>query len=247
MKKTILCWLVLVPGAAQVCELESVDDVLDRYLEARGGAAALESQTALRIRSTNHEGKWNPEFDYRTMKPGYMWIRAVYDDGDSVEEGFDGTRGWEKWHGKPAEYVGGGAAKGLNQGAMSPVHLYGLNHMEDLGATVRFDGCTVIDDREYYTINIVSRFGTDIDYFVSVEDFRLERARSVRALHPSIDPTQITIEERWDDFRYVDGVLHPFHYSNWNVDTNERLNWLEVHSIERDADATPQTFAKPEN
>lgn len=249
MKYRLWIACCLLPGfsAAQECALTELDDILAHYVEARGGLEALDSQTALRLRSTNHEGEWNPEFDYRTMKPGYMWIRATYDDGVSVEEGFDGERGWEKWDEKAAEYVDGDAGKALNQGAMSPVHLYGLNHMAALGATVRFDGCTTIDNHRYYAINVVSRFGSDIDYYVATDSFRLERARAVRPLHPTQDPTPITIEERWSDFRFVAGVLHPFGYSNWNVETNERLNWLEVHSIERDRDANVKTFAIPDD
>ena len=117
--------------------------------------------------------------------------------------------------------------------------------MEDLGAEVSLKGCDVVDGREYYVIKVISRFGTDIDYYVSTETYRLERARAVRPLHPTVDPTRITIEERWTDFRVVEGVLHPFGYSMWNVDTDEQLTWLEVHSIERDRQATPSTFALP--
>ena len=174
-----------------------------------------------------------------------MWIRATYDDGVSVEEGFDGERGWENWDGKPAEFVDGDAGKALNQGAQSPVHLYGLQHMESLGATVTLDGCDTIDNTHYYVINVHSQFGTDIDYFVSSDTFHLERGRSIRPLHPTQDPTPITIEERWGDFRMVSGVLHPFAYSQWNVDAGERLAWLEIHSIRFDDEATIDTFAKP--
>ena len=249
MRRILFNLILLVPAAGhagQACDSVTLEQVLDRYVEARGGAEALESQAALRLRSTNHEGQWNPEFDYRTMKPGYMWIRATYDDGVVVEEGFDGERGWEKWEGKPAEFVSGDAGKALNQGAMSPVHLYGLHHMEGLGADVSLTGCESIDDEAYHVIKVVSRFNTDIDYYVSSVDYRLKRARSVRPLHPTQDPTPITIEERWGDFRVVEGVLHPFAYSNWNVTSGERLNWLEVHSIQRDNGATVATFAKPD-
>jgi len=244
-----LFWLACLigsgPAYAVDCGSAELEGILSRYVEARGGVAALESQTALRLRSTNHEGKWNPEFDYRTMKPGYMWIRATYDDGEVVEEGFDGERGWEKWGDQPGKYVSGDAGRALNQGAMSPVHLYGLHQMKGLGAVITLRGCESVDEREFYVINVVSRFGTDIDYYVSRDSYRLERGRSVRPLHPTVDPTPIIIEERWSDFRLVEGVLHPFGYSMWNVDTGERLSWLEVHSIERDREANSSTFALP--
>jgi len=89
MRCFLTCLLVTLSSAsaaADNCNL-SIDELLERYVESRGGHKALEEQTALRLFSTNHEGKWNPTFDYRTMKPGYMWITAVYDDGYvAVEE-----------------------------------------------------------------------------------------------------------------------------------------------------------------
>lgn len=239
--------LALTLGSAHAADCETdLDAVLHGYVAARGGQAPIEEQVALRLVSTNHEGEWNPRFDYRVMKPGYMWIEAVYDDGVTVVEGFDGERGWEKWGDKPAAYVSGAAGRALNQGAQSPVHLYGLHHMEELGAEVTLGGCETIDGVEYVVVNVVSAFGTDIDYYLGRSDLILERSRSVRALHPTTDPTENTIEERWSDFRDVGGVLHPFHYEQWNVDTGERLSWLEVHSIERLDDATPEAFAKPD-
>ncbi len=240
-----ILWLLSSSAWAGPCEID-LDTLLHRYVDARGGKEALESQRALRLISTNHEGKWNPKFDYRVMKPGYMWIEAEYDDGEIIIEGFDGERGWEKWPTKPAEYVAGAAASALNQGAQSPVHLYGLHHMEALGADVSFRGCETIDDRAFYVINVRSKFGTDLDYYLNQDTYLLERSRTTRPLHPTVDPTPITIEEHWTDFRTVEGVLHPFAYSLVNVKTAERLSWLEVHSITRDAEARPESFRKPE-
>ena len=143
-------------------------------------------------------------------------------------------------------YVSGAAGSALNQGAQSPVHLYGLHHMEALGADVSFRGCETIDDRAFYVINVRSKFGTDLDYYLNQDTYLLERSRTTRPLHPTVDPTPITIEEHWTDFRTVEGVLHPFAYSLVNVKTAERLSWLEVHSITRDAEARPESFQKPE-
>ncbi len=237
--------MVSLPASAGGECVQSVDELLDHYLSARGGAEALERQTALRIVSTHYEGEYQPNFDYRVMKPGYMWIRATYRDGFVYTEGFDGERGWEQPGDVEAEYVGGDAGRALNQGAMSPVHLYGLNHMEGLGATLTPEGCETVDGTRYHVLNVLSQFGTDIDYYINAETYRLERARSVRPLHPTQDPTPITIEERWSDFRVVEGVLHPFGYSQWNVDSGERLARLEIHEIMQLPNADAADFAKP--
>lgn len=248
MRKLLLVVFLSAAGAAcadDQCD-KPIEWILDRYVEARGGNDRLEAQNALRIDSTNHEGKWNPKFDYRVMKPGYMWIEARYDDGEVVYEGFDGERGWEKWGEKAASYVSGAASRALNQGAQSPVHLYGLHHMEGLGAAVEAQGCSEIAGQNFYVINVLSKFGTDIDYYLNQETFVLERSRTVRPLHPTVDPTPITIEERWSDFRWVEGVLHPFAFSLVNVESDELLSWLEVHTIEHESQLTSEFFRMPE-
>ena len=51
--------------------------------------------------------------------------------------------------------------------ARSPIHLYGLHQMEDLGASVKAGGCATIDDATCYVVNVVSSFGTDIDYYLN--------------------------------------------------------------------------------
>ena len=190
MIRVVILLITLLTGqfVSASCELP-LDKLLANYVEARGGHGAIEAQRALRIVSIHHEGKWNPAFDYRIMKPGYMWIAAIYDDGVIIREGFDGERGWEKWGDKPAEYVGGDANKGVNQGAVSPVHLYGLHHMKGLGAEVELRGCERIDGVEYYVLNVISAFGTDIDYYINADSFLLERSRTTRPLHPTQDPT----------------------------------------------------------
>lgn len=247
MHKYLLLLLIATPlSHAGTCS-QGLDDVIARYVVARGGSEALEKQRALRIVSTHYEGKYQPVLDYRVLKPGYMWVRATYRDGFIYTEGFDGERAWEQpGADQPAEYVGGDAARALNQGAMSPVHLYGLQHMAGLGAKMALRGCESIDGRDYFVVNVLSRFGTDIDYYIDADSYRLARSRTVRPLHPTQDPTPITIEERWSDFRLVNGVLHPFVLEQWNVTSGERLTRLEIDSIEQLPDATAADFARPE-
>lgn len=240
----LLCSPLTVSAKSADCSLP-LADILENAADVRGGEA-LSKLHALRVRSKHHEGKWNPDFDYRIMKPGFMLMTATYSDGVVIQEGFDGVRAWEHLERNPEPvYVEGDAFKGLAQGAHSPVFLYGLNDMEELGAEVSKTGCDTVDETLYYLIRVKASFGTDIEYYVNAESFLLERARATRALHPTLDPTQITIEERWSDFRRVNGVLYPFILSQWDTATGKRLSWLEVRSVEVDVEATPELFAKP--
>ncbi len=235
---------VKADATAPNCTL-ALDELLNQTSAARG-KAALAQLTALRIRSKNYEGKWNPDFDYRIMKPGFMLITATYSDGVVTVEGFDGKRAWENLERNPVPvFVVGDAHKGLAQAAHSPIFLYGLHDMRDMGATVTKLGCDIIDGVSYYQVRVVTTFGTDIVYYVNSGSFLVERARTTRALHPTLDAAQINIEERWSDFHRVGGVLFPFSHSQWDLKKGERLSYLEVKSIEPDLEATPAFFAKP--
>ena len=241
-------WLVIGNAKAgnqtSDCAL-SVGAIIAASADARG-KEALAKVTALRVKSKHYEGKWNPDFDYRVMKPGFMLMTATYSDGVVITEGFDGTRAWEDLERNPEPvYVEGDAYRGLAQGAHSPIFLYGLHDMEGMGATVSKAGCEVVDSTNYFLVRVVASFGSDIVYYVNSGSFLVERARANRALHPTLDETQINIEERWSDFRRVDGILYPFGYSQWDVEKGERLSYLEVKSVELDFSATPDLFAKP--
>lgn len=240
--------LLAISSAAEAqdanCSL-ALEAILENAAQARG-KEQLSKLTSLRIKSKHHEGKWNPDFDYRVMKPGYMLMTATYSDGVVIREGFDGARAWEDLERNPEPvYVEGDAYKGLAQGAHSPIHLYGLHDMAAMGADVSKTGCAAVEGQTYYLVRVRATFGTDIEYYVHATSFRVERARATRALHPTLDATQINIEERWSDFRWVNGVLFPFAYSQWDVEKNMRLSWLEIQSIEPDLEATPAMFEKP--
>lgn len=241
-----LLLMVLAPLAAPASDCgASLDEVLAQHLEARGGREAVERQTALRIRAGYREGAMSATFDFRVMKPRFMRIDVLFADGETYEEGFDGERAWEKPHSQAPRYVGGDAAAALRQSAESPLNVYGLNDMATLGADVSLSGCETLDGTPYYVVNVKTRFGSDIDYYLTSTDFRLERARSRRALHPTQDATQVTIEERWSDFRRVGGVLRPFAQTQRDVASGELLSSLSVEEIVVDSAATPADFALP--
>ncbi len=249
--KLLLFQSILVFSTTQITQADdrgcalALDTILERAADARGKEALAELK-ALRVKSKHFEGKWNPDFDYRVMKPGYMVMTATYSDGVVITEGFDGKRAWEDLERNPEPvYVQGDAFKGLAQGAHSPIFLYGLHNMEALGAEVTKTGCATVGETPYYLVRVKASFGTDIEYYVNADTFRVERARATRALHPTLDATQINIEERWEDFRRVDGVLYPFAYSQWDLDKGQRLSYLEVRSVEVDTEATPELFEKP--
>lgn len=78
-----------------------------------------------------------------------------------------------------------------------------------IGAKIEPQGCSKIGDQIFLVINVTSKFGTDVNYYLNQETFVLERIRTVRPPHPTVDPTPIAIEERWSDFRWVEGYCIP--------------------------------------
>ena len=73
--------------------------------------------------------------------------------------------------------------------------------------------------------------------------YEIDKPHPAPRLAKCHDVVEILVGNR--RLREVEGVLHPFGYSQWNVNSGERLSWLEVHSISRDGEATVAAFAKP--
>jgi hypothetical protein len=74
--------------------------------------------------------------------------------------------------------------------------------------------------------------GFERDYFIDQSTHRLTRQRDRRAFHPDVDPTPVTVETRFEDPEWVDGVLVFMRQEQANLDTGEWLGTTRVQSIE---------------
>jgi hypothetical protein len=73
---------------------QSLDDIMARYIEARGGLEAIRSVTTIRMKGTMTSGPGNPVPVVIEMKRPAMMRMDMIVDGAMGTQAFDGTEGW---------------------------------------------------------------------------------------------------------------------------------------------------------
>jgi hypothetical protein len=81
--------------AAPLATAQTVDDIVRRYVEARGGAAKLRSVESLRFTGTMELGDVKAPFVLELKRPNRMRTEFVV-QGQTGVRAFDGERAWER-------------------------------------------------------------------------------------------------------------------------------------------------------
>jgi hypothetical protein len=181
--------------------LPTVDQILDKYTQALGGAAAIETLKS-RVMKGTVTGTNGSSFSYELYQSGTEKVLAVITAEKGVtERGFNGTVGWEK---------GGGGVRDLG-----PEEVYYLRRYPDLLKDIKLKeqfsrlnvaGKPKIDGRDVYVLRGLTTGGQREQLFFDAETgLLIRRTRSTPTPVGNI-PEQV----EFDDYRDVDGVKMPF-------------------------------------
>jgi hypothetical protein len=154
-------------------------------------------------------------------------------DGKPVYvEAFDGKRAWQ-WKGKgtTTEEESPYAAAALRRGVEFPGKLFGLHEMAGRGHKLELPGREKIDGVDYYALKATMNDGFVTTFYIDPKTWLIMRRRDVRPLHPDVDPTPTTIEQRSSDFRKVNGVLFAFGNEEVDLQTGRVLETTTVKAI----------------
>ncbi|HEY7161798.1 MAG TPA: hypothetical protein VH815_11090, partial [Acidobacteriota bacterium] len=127
---------------------------------------------------------------------------------------------------------------------LMPDKMFGLHEAESVGSKVSFDGREKLDGVDYYVIKLILKDGFSIYYYINPDNWRIERSRDFKALHPDIDPTKKFFETRYSDFRMQDGVLRSFHSEKFDLKTGEKVQTSLIQSIQTNPKLDPKMFEK---
>ena len=104
------------------------------------------------------------------------------------------------------------------------------------GRTVEVLAAVADDEQQQWHLRLVLPDGFSRDYFIDQETGRIVRERDFRAFHPAIDATRETVETRFADQIWVDGVLRSSRSENRNAETGKWLGTTLVRSVEHNID-----------
>jgi hypothetical protein len=223
----------------------SVNDVIRNHVKAMGGAEAIEKVKSLQYKLQNIEPTFSVDGVYSADRDLHMRI-DIYSKGKWVyAEGFDGKNGWEsdKEHG-PAKAATAEAGPALWHGILMPDKMFGLHEAESVGSKVSLDGREKLDGVDYYRVKLTLKDGFSIYYYINPDNWRIERSRDFKALHPDVDATKKMFETRYSDFRMQDGVLRSFRSEKYDLNTGQIVQTTIIQSIETNPKLDPKMFEK---
>ena len=211
---------------------ETVDGIINRNTEARGGRQAIEAVRSVTVDLHIVDPGFAVDGIYHAARPGKMRIDVNADGKHVYTEAFDGRHGWQ-WKGKGTETVEESpkATATLRHGVELPGNLYGLHELRQRGHQVALIGREEIDGVNYFILRLTLDDGYVTTLYVDPNSWLVTRRRDVRPLHVDIDPTPTAIEQRMSDFRKVAGVTFSFANTETDLKTGTILETTTVRDI----------------
>lgn len=236
--------ILLLVAAANVAHAQdlSVEQIVARHLEARGGADRLLALTNVvyshgKYREPGYEGSGNA---FMAMaRPYYKIVGNPADTAASFFEGYDGSA-WE-WYRLPGILVrtvgAANAAIRHNIDVDGPFSDYLRK-----GTTIERVADAMIDGHPAYGLNITLRDGFKTLYFLDKTSFLIIATRQSSPIHAFGDP--VTTESRNGDYRRVGGILFSFTSRDVDIATNREQSSMTWGNIEVDRNL-PRGFFSP--
>jgi len=225
--------IAAAPGASPA------DEVLDKYIQALGGAERLATVTSFVARGT-YQGYDDTEkhpFEVFAKAPGQRTTIVGGSDGDSTST-FDGRSAW---------IAGPSTARPVPVLALDGGDLAGARLDAELSFPARIKQVlsrwrpgrsTTIDDREVQVVQGTSAAGALATFFFDGQSGLLVRMVRYTDSRVGRIPTQID----YSDYREVSGVKMPFH---WTVTWLDGRSIIELSDVQLNVSIDAAKFGKP--
>ena len=209
----ILCVLGGVASAAQTAPPAAsgpsltVDEVIAKNLQAKGGVDLLKSTETVRMTGevTSPRGPFKMTISAKRPDRRRTDAERKTETGEiqKLTEAFDGTNGWLKMGPLPAQLVPPGP--GLENAKRQAQFDTGLLNYKDTAQKAELVSKERVDGA--YHLRLTATDGTATNYFIDAAT-GLERRTVTSMRGPSGAP--LVLETRFSDYRKVDGRMVPF-------------------------------------
>jgi hypothetical protein len=226
--------------AAQAPAGPTADQILDKYIQALGGAERLAKLTSFVAMGTY--GGWDTDFQKVPLEifakaPGQRTIIAHTRLGDSTTA-YDGRAGWIAGGDKPVPVLAVPAGEDLDGIKLDAGLSFPGQIKQALGQwRVGFPE-TAIDDHDVEVVQGTTAGGSRVKLFFDKKSGLLVRLVRYTDTVVGIVPTQID----YSDYREVAGVQMPFH---WTVTWTSGQSTTELSGVEGNVPIEAAKFGKP--
>ncbi|MEJ2318097.1 MAG: hypothetical protein P8Y10_13955 [Gemmatimonadales bacterium] len=236
---------VLVAVACGQPGAPTLEEIVARHAEARGGTAEIERIESLEVGLRISEPTFDVEARYRATRDGRMRIDVFADSVRVFTEAHDSVSGWQLGAGEESEPVEMSPAgeEAVKRGVLA--NLFGLHEWQAQGYALTLRGREEIDDTGYWVIDAVAPDGFAQRLYLDEETYLIARKRDRSALHPDVDPEEEAFETIFGDFRAVDGVVFSFAEQKQDLRTGEVAQSVVVKELIVNPDIDPSIFTPP--
>jgi photosynthetic reaction center cytochrome c subunit len=211
----------------------SADVLLDKYLKAAGGAAAIEKITTRVMTGTITFGDRNVAIDIYSKDPDKRISFSHTPDGDSVTA-FDGREGWLGFPGRPAREMHGSE---LDAAAMD-ADLHFAVHLKGMFSEAQVRGVEKIGDLDSYLVVGRREGKPPLRLYFDEQSGLLVRLVRYGETPLGRMPTQID----YADYREAGGVKIPF---RWTLARPSGRFTIQVSEVRQNVPVDDAKFAKP--
>ena len=192
---------VTVVALASPVFAQSVDDIIARNLEAKGGVALLKETTSVRVSARSTTPNGDVTFVSISKRPN-LTRNEISGAGQNFVIGFDGTTAWIAPQGMAAKAMPAGPQADMwKQG--SPIDPPLLDYKAK-GFTAESAGTVSEGERKLHHVILTAKNGTRMHYFIDAAT-GLESRMAIEAGEKAP-----RVELRFSDYRTVEGRTIPF-------------------------------------
>jgi outer membrane lipoprotein-sorting protein len=220
-------------GAGLPTNLPTTSQLLDRYINALGGAAAIEKITSRVETGTVSSRGQSVGLEILTQAPDKQALVQHLPQGDSVTI-FDGQTGWFVLPGRPTRVMRGAEILAAQMDA----DLHFALRVQEMFPEVHVEYPEKVGDREAYVLLCVKGDQPAAKLYFDEQSNLLLRAVRYADSPLGLDPTQID----YADYRDVDGVQVPFRVT---VSQPGSSSTIQIDQVQQNVAIDDTRFAKP--
>jgi outer membrane lipoprotein-sorting protein len=237
--------LALVLGCAPPAFAQTADEIVEKYLAAIGGRAALAKLTSRTVTGTitvsTPNGDVSGPIEVVTQAPNKSRTLVKLDLSSlgagqvTIDQRFDGTTGYVIDTLQGNRDITGNQLENMRNGSF-PTPLVGY---KERGATVELAGKEKVGERDAYVLVFKPKTGPIGRQFIDADSY-LPIRQVVKVDLPMVGEGEQTIE--FSDFRDVDGIKVPF---NLQATSAVQTTRIVVSTVEHNAKIDESLFSKP--
>jgi hypothetical protein len=213
----------------------SADQLLDKYLQASGGAAVIDKITSRVMKGTIDVGGKSLPIEIYSKDPDKRISFTHMPDGDSVTA-FNGHEGWLGMAGRPVREMHGGDL----DGAAIDADLHLATHLKQMFSEMKVFGTEKIGDQAAYVV-VGQRQDKDkppIQLYFDQQSGLLIRMLRFGETALGRMPTQID----YADYKDADGVKIPY---RWTLARPSGRFTIQISELQQNVPVDDAKFVKP--